>query len=152
VKSRFAISVPHWGVTGYSTGGWCAAMIGMLHPDRYVATGVIAGYFRPQIGISVSGSEFNSLQSKYNLLSLAKNHPPATNVMVVTSAQDRAGRADSLQFIAAARPPLVVTQLSLLKGGHNTIVWRGIEPELFKWFGKILDADPQSLGAWSSGG
>jgi hypothetical protein len=152
VKSRFAISVPHWGVTGYSTGGWCAAMIGMLHSDRYTAAGIIAGYFRPQILMPVSGSELKSLQSKYNLLSLAKNHPPATDVMVVTSAQDRAGRVDSLQFIAASHPPLRVTELSLLKGGHNTVVWRGIEPALFKWFGKILDADPQSLGAWGSGG
>lgn len=152
VKSRFAISVPHWGVTGYSTGGWCAAMIGMLHPDRYTAAGVIAGYFRPQIDVQVTGYELKLLKSKYDLLNLAKKHPPATDVMVVTSAQDRAGRVDSLEFIAAARPPLRVTELSLLKGGHNTLVWRGIEPALFHWFGKILDADPKSLGAWNSGG
>ncbi|OIQ70691.1 hypothetical protein GALL_476930 [mine drainage metagenome] len=90
--------------------------------------------------------------AKYNVLSLAKNHPPATDVLVVTSAQDRSGRVDSLKFIAAAHPPLRVTELSLLKGGHNTMVWRGIEPALFTWFGKILDADPKSFGAWSGGG
>lgn len=152
VQSRFAITVPHWGVTGYSTGGWCAAMVAMLHPDRYTAAGVIAGYFRPQIDVQVSSSERNSLLAKYDVLSLARNHPPATDVFVVTSTQDRAGRADSLRFIAAVRPPLRVTELSLNKGGHNTAVWSGIEPALFQWFGKVLDADPKSFGAWASGG
>lgn len=151
VQNRFAISVPHWGVTGYSTGGWCAAMVAMLHPDRYTASGVIAGYFRPQFATAVSSTEQKALMAKYDVLSLAKNHPPATDVMVVTSAQDRSGRVDSLEFIAAAHPPLRVTELSLLKGGHNTLVWRGIEPALFNWFGKILDADPKSFGAWNSG-
>ena len=152
VASRFSVSASHWGVTGYSTGGWCAAMVAMLHPDRYTAAGVIAGYFQPQFATALSTWERQALMSKYNLLSLAKNHPPATNVLVVTSAQDRSGRVDSLNFIAAARPPLRVTELSLLKGGHNTLVWRGIEPALFTWFGKILDADPKSFGAWSGGG
>jgi len=152
VKSRFGINAPRWGVTGYSTGGWCAAMVGLLHPDRYAASAVIAGYFRPQFATQVSTSERNSLLAKYDVLGLAKNQPPATDVLVVTSTQDRAGRADSLQFIAAAHPPLRVTELSLNKGGHNTAVWRGIEPALFRWFGKVLDADPKSFGAWGSGG
>ena len=152
VKSRFSISASHWGVTGYSTGGWCAAMVAMRHPDRYTASGVIAGYFRPQFSTSVSSSAQATLLAKYDVLHMVKSHPSATDVLVVTSAQDRAGRVDSLNFISAAHPPLRVTELSLLKGGHNTLVWRGIEPALFKWFGKILNADPKSFGAWSSGG
>ena len=152
VTSRFGITSPHWGVTGYSTGGWCAAMVGMLHPDRYTATGVIAGYFHPQFDTQVGTWERNSLLAKYDVIGRAKNHPPATDVLVVTSTQDRAGRADSLQFIASAHPPLRVTELSLNQGGHNTSVWRGIEPPLFQWFGKILDPDPKSVGAWTGGG
>lgn len=152
VKSRFSISAEHWGVTGYSTGGWCAAMVAMLHPDRYTASGVIAGYFQPQFSTPVSSSERKALMAKYDVLHLAKNHPPAIDVMVVTSVQDQSGRVDSLKFIAAAHPPLRVTELSLLKGGHNTLVWRGIEPALFQWFGKILNADSKSFGAWASGG
>ncbi len=151
VKNRFGIDAPHWGVAGYSTGGWCAAMVGMLHPDRYIATGVIAGYFRPQFSTSIGGAERNSLLAKYDILNMAKNRPPATNVLVITSSQDRAGRADSLSFVTTARPPLRVSELSLNRGGHNTAVWRAIEPALLAWFGKILDGDPKSFGAWNGG-
>jgi enterochelin esterase-like enzyme len=38
-----------WATIGLSTGGWCAAMSAMLHPDRYRAAIVMSGYFRPPI-------------------------------------------------------------------------------------------------------
>lgn len=39
-----------WAAIGLSAGGWCAAMVAMLHPAQYAAAIVMSGYFRPEFG------------------------------------------------------------------------------------------------------
>ena len=39
-----------WAAIGLSTGGWCAAMVALLHPAQYSTAIVMGGYFRPEFG------------------------------------------------------------------------------------------------------
>lgn len=38
---------PHWGIAGYSEGGFCAANLALRHPLRYAAAASMSGYFQP---------------------------------------------------------------------------------------------------------
>jgi enterochelin esterase-like enzyme len=38
---------PHWGVSGYSEGGFCAANLALRHPLQYAAAASMSGYFQP---------------------------------------------------------------------------------------------------------
>lgn len=44
-----------WAAMGYSAGGWCAAMAGVLHPDTYGAAVVFSGYFTPDFANGARG-------------------------------------------------------------------------------------------------
>jgi pimeloyl-ACP methyl ester carboxylesterase len=41
-----------WATIGLSAGGWCAAMVAMLHPAQFAAAIVLGGYFRPSLAPS----------------------------------------------------------------------------------------------------
>jgi pimeloyl-ACP methyl ester carboxylesterase len=43
---RVTTSSAGWGVIGYSTGGYCAAKLAMMYPDRYSAAVSMAGYYQ----------------------------------------------------------------------------------------------------------
>ena len=38
---------PHWGISGYSEGGFCAANLALRHPLQYAAAAPMSGYFQP---------------------------------------------------------------------------------------------------------
>jgi hypothetical protein len=49
VTSAFRVQPPgpHWGISGYSEGGYCAANLALRHPQRYGAAAPMSGYFQP---------------------------------------------------------------------------------------------------------
>jgi Putative esterase. len=65
-----------WATIGNSTGGWCAAMVAMLHPAQYAAAIVMGGYFRPEFSPFYDpyppGSQ---LTARYDLVALSKRQP-----------------------------------------------------------------------------
>lgn len=50
-----------WSSFGYSTGGWCAAEVAVLHQDQYAQGVSLAGYFKPILSIGLSKREKNYL-------------------------------------------------------------------------------------------
>src|SRR5690348_16675216 len=70
-----------WATLGLSAGGWCAAMVAMLHPAQYAAAVVMGGYFRPSFGSAYEPYPNTSpLESRYNLVRLAARKPPSVAV------------------------------------------------------------------------
>ena len=47
---RVQVGRAAWTTIGLSAGGWCAAMVAMLHPAQFAAAIVLGGYFRPEFG------------------------------------------------------------------------------------------------------
>src|ERR1019366_4046853 len=52
-----------WSSFGYSTGGWCAAEVAILHQDQYSQGVTLAGYFYPMLPPGLSKREKNYLSS-----------------------------------------------------------------------------------------
>lgn len=45
IRERFRVLPTGWGVSGYSTGGYCATNLGLRHQDLYAAVVSLDGYF-----------------------------------------------------------------------------------------------------------
>lgn len=109
-----------WATLGFSAGGWCAAMLTMLHPQRFAAAMVLGGYFRPWwAGRPPADVEARRL----DLVHLAGHHPPRVTLWVQSARTDRESGAATQEFLDAVRPPLAVTSVMLPVGGHNVSTW-----------------------------
>lgn len=145
-----------WGVTGYSTGGFCAAKMLLTHPESFGAAGALAAYYTA-FSDSTTGDLFGGSQAVQDANDptwlVSHRTPPARSLLVAYTLQDTSGYAK--RFLAAVRPPLRVDQLKLPSGGHNTSVWLAMEPSLLDWLTHHLHADagaPAGVGGLPSAG
>lgn len=129
----------NWGVTGYSTGGFCSVKLAFSYPTTFGSAAALAGYFSPEAQ-GGTGSLFRG-----NLTELHENDPmwllkhrrvPAVRVLAVWSKQDPSTSGPTQAFLRAARPPLRVDEIRLSQGGHNTSVWEGVLPQVLGWLGQ----------------
>ena len=125
-----------WATIGLSAGGWCAAMVAMLHPAQYAAAVVMGGYFRPSFGSAYEPYPNNSpLESRYNLVRLAARKPPSVAVWLETSHADPLSYTSSSALLRAAKPPLAVDATVLQHAGHRLSVWQALLPAALSWLG-----------------
>ena len=133
---RVATDRASWAAIGLSAGGWCAAMVAMLHPAQYGAAIVMGGYFRPEFGgTPLSFSLGGAAASRYDLVALAKRQPPPVAVWVQTSHSDPVSYASTAALLKMARPPLAVTAKVLQHAGHRISVWQDLLPGCLTWLG-----------------
>lgn len=126
-----------WATMGYSLGGWCSAMSGILHPDRYAATIILGGYFQPLFYKYVP---FSKVPERYDLLPGIEKSPPDIAVWIEVSGSDRISGPPSEQFVRAARAPMSVTSVTYADAGHRFSVWMDIYPQSLVWLGSTLPA------------
>jgi enterochelin esterase-like enzyme len=130
-----------WGVTGYSTGGFCTAKLLLTFPGTFHAGAVLAGYFTTGTD-TTTGDLFGgsaAVRQANDPIWLVSHRPtPPSHLLAVYSTADPATNLQTQQFLAAARPPLQVEQLRLTKGGHNTGVWLAVEPQVLGWLSRYL--------------
>ena len=125
-----------WAAIGLSAGGWCAAMVTMLHPAQYSAAIVMGGYFRPQFGpyyypYPASGR----LATRYDLVALTWRSPPPVAIWLETSHADPVSYDSSAAFLKATRPPLAADATVLQHAGHRFSLWQGLLPASLTWLG-----------------
>lgn len=131
-----------WGVTGYSTGGYCAAKLTLQFPDTFRAGAVLAGYFTANAdantGDLYGGSE--AVRQANDPTWLVSHRPtPPVHLLAVYSTQDPATNVPTQRFLSAVRPPLQVEQIRLTSGGHNTGVWLSVEPQVLAWLSRYIN-------------
>ncbi|MFC8504642.1 alpha/beta hydrolase [Pedococcus sp. NPDC057267] len=139
VTSHFRVATDRasWAVMGYSEGGWCAAMVGMLHPDVFGGDIEFSGTFRPEFTFAYEPfGRFTPL--RYDLVALARHHPPALAMWVQSSKQDRYSYPPTAEFLKEVRPPLSVTTDLLKSGGHRVQLWESEMPGALQWLGANL--------------
>src|SRR5664280_88881 len=125
-----------WATIGLSAGGWCAAMVTMLHPAQYSAAIVMGGYFRPDFSpyyypYPASGP----LATRYDLVALTRRNPPPVAIWLETSHADPFSYDSSAAFLKATRPPLAVDATVLQHAGHRVSLWQGLLPASLTWLG-----------------
>lgn len=125
-----------WAAIGLSAGGWCAAMVAMLHPAQYAAAIVMGGYFRPEFGPLYDAFPPGSpLAGRYDLVALAKRAPPPVALWLETSHTDAVSYNSSAALLRAAKPPLAVNATVLQHAGHRVSLWQGLLPGSLTWLG-----------------
>lgn len=125
-----------WAAIGLSSGGWCAAMVAMLHPAQYAAAIVMGGYFRPEFGPFYDAFPPGSpLAARYDLVALAKRAPPPVALWLETSHTDAVSYNSSAAFLRAAKPPMAVNATVLQNAGHRVSLWRDLLPGSLTWLG-----------------
>jgi enterochelin esterase-like enzyme len=128
-----------WATIGLSAGGWCAAMATMLHPAQYAAGIVMSGYFAPEFSANYKPFTATSTEGlRYDLITLAGQHPPPVALWVQTSHSDAVSYPSSARMLAAARPPLSIQALVLSHAGHRMSVWISELPQALSWLGKNI--------------
>lgn len=125
-----------WATIGLSSGGWCAAMTTMLHPDRFSAAVVFGGYFRPKFAGPSPLTYNRRWAARYNLVRQARHRPPGVSIWLLTSRTDRVSYPTTALFLAAARAPLRVRALVLADAGHRLSVYRPHLPAALDWLGR----------------
>ena len=126
-----------WATFGLSAGAWCANMLAMLHPDLYSAAISLGGYYQPTFESRYTPFKPGSPQWKhYDLLALARDHPPKTALWVETSAADQVSYGTTRQLLAEAKPPTSVTADVLPNAGHRLSVWEALIPQTLQWLGR----------------
>ena len=79
ILARYRVSHDpyEWGVTGYSSGGYCAANLALRHPGSFGAAAVINGYFRAADGPAANAlNDSQPLEAANSPLYLAERLTP----------------------------------------------------------------------------
>jgi len=122
-----------WSAFGYSTGGWCAAEVAVLHQDQYAQGVSLAGYFNPLLSVGLSKREKNYLSNHYNLINHLTKGPRNTKIMVIASVKDHFANSSAQQFIKNAGSLIPIKYVPIPKGGHNIGVWKPFVASGFLW-------------------
>ena len=139
-----------WGVAGYSEGGYCAANIGLQHPNLFGYAGSLSGYFAPvesqvPLGGKAGGTpvDVNDFARSKKLLLINSPDEYVTRVPVTVSVPQfflAAGAADQGDVQAAElfRQELLLRDadvpLTIIPGGgHQATVWRAALTPMLDW-------------------
>ena len=138
---RVTASPAGWGVLGYSTGGYCAAKLAMMYPDRFSAAVSMAGYYQAIPGVYVP--HFWGGSKGYrdeNSLEWRLRHLPAPPVSVLATSS-RVGEQTlpgTLAFLREIHPPMRGYSLIIPQGGHNFRTWSRELPPSLEWLSRRL--------------
>ncbi len=135
-----------WSAMGWSTGGYCPALLHLRAPDRFGAGASVEGYFNPEPD-STTGNLAQLLkqdaafahESSPTWLVLNRP-PPSVHLLVMTSQQDPQSRSQSLQFLGRARDVPGI-QPYVVKGlGHTLDAYAAVVPPILDWLADVAAA------------
>ena len=128
-----------WATLGFSSGGWCAAMMTMLHPELFGAGVVLGGYTQPLFEKGyVPFHAGEAAWKRYHLVTLASSAPPPVALWLQTSKADSLSYSSSEALLHAARAPLSIQSEVEVSAGHRMTVWAGAVPTALTWLGSTI--------------
>lgn len=133
MQTFFGIDNRLWSSFGYSTGGWCAAEVAVLHQNQYSQGVSLAGYFNPILSFGLSKREKNYLSKQYDLIYFLEHHERNTKIMIIASVKDHFANSSAQQFMQKANSLIPIKYLPIPTGGHNIGVWKPFVATGFLW-------------------
>ncbi|MET3982690.1 alpha/beta hydrolase-fold protein [Streptomyces sp. PvR034] len=125
-----------WGVMGNSVGGYCALKLALRAPESYrAAAGLSASYAAArdeETGELFGGDPVRRRESDLLWRLRALPQPPVS-LLVASSRKGEKQYPQTLEFIAAVRPPARVSSIVLDSGGHNYETWGRELPPALEW-------------------
>ncbi len=143
LKTFLGVDNRLWSSFGYSTGGWCAAEVAVLHQEQYSQGVSLAGYFHPLLSFALSTREKNYLSTQYDLGHFLKYHQRNTKLMIIASIKDRFANSSAQQFMQIANPLIPIKYVPIPKGGHNIDVWKPYVATGFLWISRMSQTQTQ---------
>jgi len=138
---RVTASPAGWGTLGYSTGGYCAAKLAMMYPDRFSAAVSMAGYYQAIPGQYVphlwGGSKGYRLENSPDWR-LRHLPAPPVSVLATSSWVGEKTLPGTLAFLREIHPPMRGYSLIIRQGGHNFRTWDRELPPGLVWLSRRL--------------
>lgn len=126
VQTRFRVSraPSEWGLLGVSSGGYCAANLGLQHRRMFGSVAIMSGYFRPQDGPAAQVLGYNpQAEAANNPLLLARKLTagvsPLPSFWLSAGTADRGDIEGADAFVAALHGVERATLLREPGGMHN---------------------------------
>ena len=133
LTSRIGLSGQEWDIAGLSTGGWCAAMLAIKHPDIYAKAISVAGYYRPALPLTDPIALQNWAKKNYDLTQYEAKLTSKVELYLVASLGDRYSIKETRKYLALPHPNLQIKYLEIASGGHNPHVWVPVIAPALDW-------------------
>jgi hypothetical protein len=132
-----------WGLSGYSSGGYCAANLALRHPGSYGAAAVINGYFRaadgPAAGALNNSQQLEAANSPLYLAErLTLDSSPLPAFWVAAGTNDRPDYKPATMFAAAMDRIQQVPFVKLNNVGDTANGWAAALPAALTWLWQQL--------------
>jgi len=134
-----------WSVMGWSTGGYCAALLHLRAPERFGAAASFEGYFTPEPD-STTGN-LGQLLKKYPALAQESSPtwltehrpPPRVHLLVVSSVDDPQSYPEALAYLRL-RQNVPGVQPYLVNGlGHSLDAYQAVLVPILSWLAAVAD-------------
>ena len=132
--SNLPLQINNWAIAGYSTGGWCSAMLALRHPEIFKAAAPIAGYYNPEFPFKLDSDVRKKLRKEYDLVAIAKRSTKPSDIFLITSTDDPNSYGATMWFHDKLGSTHNVELLTVPSGGHNFSTWRPLVQDVLKWF------------------
>ena len=126
-----------WSAFGYSTGGWCAAELGVRHQDQFGSAVSLAGYFSPTFSAGVTSSERTVLKNEYDLVATLKSNPNTLQMLAIYSRQNDFETKSLFNFKNKVSDVLALKTVEIPEGGHNIKTWQPYVYTGFEWIASL---------------
>ena len=142
VRQHFRVAADRaaWNAFGYSTGGYCAAMIALHHPDTFATAVSFDGYLAPDFsGRYKPFGPGSAPWQRYDLVEFVRRaaSPPPVALWLqranLSAGADASGTSEADRLRAVTRAPMSLTLYDQPGVGHLTTVWRDEQPTAFGW-------------------
>jgi pimeloyl-ACP methyl ester carboxylesterase len=134
-QSFVGIDDRKWTTFGYSTGGWCAAMLGLRHQDQYQSGVSIAGYFEPSFSAGINKRERTILNSEYDLTKIAPAAENNFKMLIIYSKRDKFSFDSMTRYLAMIGNSYGIKLVEMPNAGHNTKSWKPFVSTGLEWIG-----------------
>lgn len=113
-----------WSAFGYSTGGWCAASLGIRHQDQFNKAVSLAGYFSPTFSAGINSNERKYLRTEYDLVNTLKSGTNSLQMLAIYSIQNDFETRSLFDFKKKIGDLLSLKTIEIPYGGHNIKTWQ----------------------------
>lgn len=136
-----------WLLAGVSSGGYCAPVLALRHPDLFYGAVSMGGYDAPQLGALAHADPATRTQATVSRMVAQSDQP--VRLYVAASADDADSVALARNVTAVQRQGDRLTVDTSVGGGHSWAVWARQLPGGLAWWGQ---RDAGTAPAGSAGG
>lgn len=141
-KNLLGVQPDKWAIMGLSTGGWCAAMLAVRHPQHFIAAVSVAGYFTPQPNKGLSKKVADQLRITYDLRAIIKATHPKISIFATVAPLDRGSYFQTIHFVEDMKDDIQIRTIALQGAGHNFRAWEPAISPALDWMGNEFMSNP----------